>query len=468
MSRKALYSLITVGMLVGIWFAPVPDGLKPQAWHLFAVFVATVFGFILSPVPNGVVALASLVIIVLTKTLSLPQVLAGAFGGTTVWLVVSSFLFAKGFTVTGLGRRVAYLITRTFGGSALGLIYSMAFADLVIGPTTPSNAARSGGVLFPIVRSLCEVFDSRPGPTARRIGSFMMFGVFQADLVVSAMFLTSCAPNPLIAELARKTLGVDISWTTWFLAALGPGIVALLGIPYLIYLLYPPELKKLPEAKKLAEAELKKLGPMNGKEKILLVVFVLCVTLWAAGEHFGIDATTVALLGILIMLLTNVLSWDHVTEEKKAWETLIWVGSVICIAGFLNTTGFIKWFANGVQVYLQGLNWIIAVVAVFAVYLYSHYGFASLVAHATAMAGALMVVAAAVGVPPFMAAFTVAIAANVCGCLSHFGTGPAAIYFSAGYVEQSTWWRLGFIISLAHIVIWLGVGSIWWKVLGLW
>lgn len=468
MSKKALYSLFTVAVLLGIWFAPVPAGLKPQAWHVFAVFLATVVGFILQPVANGTVALISLVIVVFTGTLTLPQVLTGAFGGTTVWLVVSAFLFAKGFAKTGLGKRIAFWITRAFGDSSLKLAYSLAISDVIIGPATPSNTARAGGVLFPIVNSLCQAFDSHPGPSAKRIGAFLMSAVFHTDIVVSAMFLTSMAANPLAAELAKKTLGINITWGTWFMAAIVPGIIGLIAIPYLLYILCPPELKKTPEAKQLAADELAKMGPMSGKEKIMMAVFLACLVLWALSEQLKLEATAVAFLGICVMLVTDVLNWEDVVKESKAWDTLIWMGSVVCIAGFLNSTGFITWFAGGVGVALKGTSWIVALFAAFCVYLYSHYGFASMTAHVTAMYAALIAVAVAAGAPPFLAAFAIAISANLCGCLTHFGTGPAPIYFGAGYVDQKTWWRNGFIISVAHIIIWLGAGSLWWKVLGLW
>jgi len=468
MSKKMAYSLITVGVLVAVWFAPVPAGLKPQAWHLFAIFLATVVGFILGPFSNGVVAMGSLVVAIFTNTLTISQVLTGAFGGTTVWLVVSAFLFAKGFAKTGLGRRIAFLITRSFGGSSLTLAYSLAASDLILGPVTPSNTARAGGVLFPIVNSLCQAFDSHPGPSAKRIGSFLMSAVFHTDIVVSAMFLTSMAANPLSAELAKKTLGIDITWGTWALAAIVPGLIGLAVVPYVIYLLTPPELKKTPEAKQLAAEELQKMGPMSAKEKMMSVVFTISLALWATSELTKIEATSVAFLGIVIMLITDVITWDDVTKEHKAWDTLIWMGSVVCIAGFLNSTGFIKWFANGVGAALTGTSWMVALLVAFLVYLYSHYGFASMTAHVTAMYAALIAVAVAAGAPPFLAAFTVAISANLCGCLTHFGTGPAPIYFGAGYVEQGIWWRNGFILSLVHTVIWMGAGSLWWKVLGLW
>jgi len=89
-------------------------------------------------------------------------------------------------------------------------------------------------------------------------------------------------------------------------------------------------------------------------------------------------------------------------------------------------------------------------------------------AHVTAMYAALITLGSAAGAPPFISAFVVAIAANICGCLTHFGTGPAPVYFGAGYIDQKTWWKIGFGVSLMHIVIWLGIGGVWWKVLGYW
>lgn len=467
MSRRAINALITIAVLAITWFIPAPAGLKVQAWHLFAIFLATVVGFILQPVANGTIALMSLMLAVLTKTLTLAQVLS-SFGNTTVWLVVSAFLFAKGFIKTGLGRRIAYLIMRSFGDSTLKLAYSLAISDVIIGPATPSNTARAGGVFFPIVESLCAAFDSHPGPSAKKIGAYLMSAVFHIDIVVSAMFLTSMAANPLASELARKTLGVNITWGTWFIAAVVPGILGLLVVPWLLLKLCPPELTKTPEAKRMAAEELSKMGPMSGAEKVMLTVFLAALVLWATASFTKLDATTVALVGVCVMVAADVLTWKDVITESKAWDTLVWMGAVVGLAGFLNTTGFIKWFAALVAQGLVGTTWVVALVAAFLIYLYSHYGFASMTAHVTAMYAALIAVAAAAGAPAFLTAFAVAIAANLCGCLTHFGTGPAPIYFGAGYVDQGTWWRNGFLLSLVHTVIWLGVGGAWWKVLGLW
>lgn len=469
MSVKNNLTKALVVVLVGaaIWFAPVPAGLQPQAWHLFAIFVATILGFILQPLPIGALAIISVSFTALTGVLKTGQALA-AYANSTVWLIVAAFLFAKGFIKTGLGRRIAYLLMRSMGDSTLKLGYVLSISDLIIAPATPSNTARAGGVLFPIVRSLCSAFDSEPGATSRRVGAYLMQTVFQANAVTSAMFMTAMAANPLVAELAKKTLKIDISWGLWALAASVPGIVSLIVVPYIIYKLYPPELKDTPQAKVLAADELEKMGPMSMGEKIVFAIFIGALVLWSTSQYTKLDATLVALLGVSGMLITKVLEWKDVIEEKGAWDTLIWMGSLVGLADFLAKLGFIPWFAKVVSVSIAGISWIPALGLLMVVYMYSHYGFASLTAHVTAMYAAFTAVAVAAGAPPYLAALILGFFSNLCANLTHYATGPAPIYFGAGYVDQGTWWRLGFIVSAVNMVIWAGCGGMWWKVLGLW
>jgi DASS family divalent anion:Na+ symporter len=57
---------------------------------------------------------------------------------------------------------------------------------------------------------------------------------------------------------------------------------------------------------------------------------------------------------------------------------------------------------------------------------------------------------------------------NLFSSTTHYGTGPAPVLFSAGYVEVADWWRLGAIVSVVNITIWMVIGGVWWKVLGFW
>ncbi len=77
------------------------------------------------------------------------------------------------------------------------------------------------------------------------------------------MFLTAMAANPLIAKLAHDVAGVDITWTSWAIAAIVPGLASLIITPLVIYKLYPPEIKETPDAAKIATEKLKEMGPFK-------------------------------------------------------------------------------------------------------------------------------------------------------------------------------------------------------------
>lgn len=467
MNKNLRNGLIAIAVGLIIWFLPVPAGLKLPAWHLFAIFVATILGFILQPLPIGAIAFISLGLAGLLNVLKPADILTG-FGNTTMWLIVSAFLFAKGFVKTGLGRRIAYKIMAAIGDSSLKLAYALALSDLVIAPATPSNTARGGGILYPIVRSLSSAFGSEPGETSRKIGAYLMKSTFQANTITSAMFLTSVAPNSLVAALAMQTSKVQLSWGTWALAGVLPGLIALAICPYVIYKMYPPEITKTPEAKDIANQELVKMGPTTWGEKVVAGTFILALLLWSTSSFTKIDATVAAMVCVGVMLLGRALEWKDVLDEKGAWDTLVWMGGLISLATALDKLGFIGWFSKLIGASLAGFSWEMALGILLLVYMYSHYAFASLSAHVTAMYAAFLAVSVAAGAPPFLAAMGLGVISALFGGLTHYATGPAPIFFGSGYIPQGTWWKIGFVLSVINLIVFIGFGAIWWKVVGLW
>ncbi len=463
---RVVRGVATILVAVIIWFLPPPAGVAIKAWHLLAIFAATIVGLILQPLPMGAVVVIGTMATALTGTLSPADALNG-FSNTTVWLIFAAFLFARGFIKTGLGRRIAYWFIRAFGRRTLGLGYALILSDLVIAPATPSNTARAGGVLFPIVRGLTTTFNSEPGPTAGRIGRFLMLNTYQGDVITSGMFMTAMAANPLIVELTKKTVNIELSWGGWALAALLPGLLSLLVMPLVIYWLARPEITETPEAAALAHEQLAKMGRIRKDEWVVLGVFVLALALWGTATLTKLDATVVALLGVGIMLATGVIAWDDVLGERGGWDALIWFGGLVGMATMLGRLGLIKWFSEFVAGYVKGWAWLPALGVLVLVYLYSHYGFASLTAHVSAMFVPFLTVAVAAGVPPLLAALSLAFFSNLNASLTHYGTGPAPIYYGAGYTDLKTWWGVGFVASLVNIVIWMGIGPFYWKALGL-
>jgi DASS family divalent anion:Na+ symporter len=449
-----------------LYFLPVP-GLNPSQRHLLAIFIGTIISLVAQPVVMGVSVLLAMTILVLTNTLPGAKVLSG-FSNATVWLIFTAFLFARAITATGFGLRIAYLFVRRFGHSALTLGYSVAASDLALAPFIPSDTARGGGVIYPIARSLAQVFGSEPGPTSGRIGAFLMLIGFHSTYTTSAMFLTGMAANPLIAEMASKIAHVELTWGQWALAAAVPGLVSLTVVPYLIYRLSPPEIRDTRAAQQHALEELHRMGPLSDREWRLLAILLGVMAGWVTSPWHGLHNAFVALAGVSAILLGRVLAWDDLLHETKAWDALIWFAGLLMMADALFDSGVIKIVSSAVFSRMSGWPWPLAAAVLACTYLYVHYGFASMTAHVTALYPGFLAAGLAAGAPPLLMALLLAFFSNLDAAMTHYGTGSAPVYFGAGYVSQTTWWRLGFLISLVNLFIWLGAGSLWWKALGMW
>lgn len=462
---KPLIGVILIGLL--LWFCPIPEGLDVKTWHLFSLFVATIVAIIVAPLPIGGIAISALALCTITNTLTIDQAL-GSFSSKIVWLILVAFLIARGFIKTGLGSRVAYFFISCLGSSTLGLSYGLIVTESILAPLTPSNTARGAGIIYPVISALTKEYNSKPGDKSRKkIGSYLLKMCYQVNIITSAMFLTGTAANPLIASLAAKS-GVIITWTTWAWAAIVPGLINLIILPLAMFVIMPPEVKYTPKAPELARAKLKEQGPLSFGEIMMLVTFALLLTLWIAGSYIGISATTTALVGLSILLITGVLTLEDVLKEKGAWNTFLWLATLLMMASNLTEMGMMSWFGKKISVLVSSLDWVTTLIIISIFYFYTHYFFASITAHVTSLYTALLVVAVGSGAPLEVTAIFMAFLSSLCAGITHYGTGTAPVYFGAGYHTIREWWVAGGLMSIVNILTWGIVGSIWWKIIGLW
>ena len=463
----ALRWTVTLGVAFVILLIPRPAGIDVASWRLLAIFAATIVGSIVRPLPPAAVVLLGVTATALTGALT-PAKALGGYADPIAWLVFAAMILSTAVQSTGLGRRIALLFIRAIGQSALGLAYALAGTDTLLAAFLPSNSARAGGIIFPVARSLAEAYDSKPGPTARRLGSYLLFSTYQCDVIACAMFLTGQISNVLAARFGREVAHVDLTYGRWLLGASVPAILALLLVPRLLLWWYPPEVLHTPEAPARAAAELKVLGPPSRYEWLTLVIFMTVGLIWATAAIHHLDYAVVALAGVASLVLTGVVSWESVTGDRGAWDVFIWYGGIVRMAGALSeaqlTTRFAEWSA-GLTV---GWPWGAALAALALVYVYAHYGFASITAHVSAMFTPFLVVLLAAGAPAALAVAVLAYSGNLSASLTHYGTTPAPIYFGAGYVSQRDWWRLGLALSVVTLTIFGTVGLAWWRLLGWW
>jgi len=468
MSKQLFRWVITIGVGILIALIPRPEGVTLEAWTLLAIFVATIVGSIVQPLTGSAIVLFGVIATALFGALKIEKALSG-YADKYVWLVLAAFFISRAMIKTGLGHRIALLFVRMIGRRSLGLGYSLVFTDFILASFVPSTGARSGGIILPIALSVSETYDSRPEDgTEAKLGTFLMTLLYQCEVILCATFLTGQASNLMIRNFAMSHANIDLNYSVWFVSAIVPAIVSLIVIPIFIYRFFPPEVKETPGAVEFARKELLVMGPLKRAEKILLAVFIVVVALWISTPWHGIDATVIALSGIALLLITDVLSWRDITDETHAWEVFIWYGGLVMMAAALGETSIPKLFAESIAGNMNGWSWPAAIIVLALVYFYAHYGFASITAHVTAMFIPFLAVTVAVGAPAGLTVLVLTYFANLSAGLTHYGTTPAPVYFGTGYVTQSRWWTVGLIASVINILIWSTVGVAWWRILGWW
>jgi len=468
---KVVPMAISIGLGLLIRFVlPIPKGVTPQAWSILAIFASTICGIVTRPLPEAGVAFCALAVGLLTGTLTFQEGVA-AFTDEVIWLVLLAFFFTKGFAKTGLGDRIALSVVKAMGGTTLGLAYGLNAAEGAIAAGMPSSAARAAGVFYPIVRSVAKASGSDPAlGTERKTGAFLVQSAFQATGNSASLWLYGAAQNLLALRLAAQ-LGYTVSspFITWVTITSVPALAAMALTPLVAYKALPPEDKDTPEAPEEARRRLKEMGPLSRSEAILGAVILGMLGLWAGASVFKIPAVTTGILGLSVLLLTGTITWADCAAEKGAWTTFVWFAILVSISGMLNKLGLVSWLATTIsgKITAAGLSTVPAFGLLLAMYVFSHYLFASQVAHLSALYTPFIAMMVQTGTPPMVAIFALAVASNVFGSLTPYASAQAPVFFGGGYVTQKDWYKMGLIFILFNSAVWVSVGAVWWRILGL-
>lgn len=446
-------------MALAIWFVPPPGNLTAQAWHLFAIFAATILSVVIGAFPILTASVLAIAAAVLSGTLAADDAYAG-FANPTIVLIIVAFLVARAVVKSGLGERLGYRAISLFGRSTLGLSYSIFAVDALISPAFPSNTARSG-VLYPLVSSIAEAAGVSPEREDRqRLAKFLMFSGMASLTLSSALWLTAMAGNPLGAEIARK-YGVNIGFGSWLVAASVPTLLAMVLVPWLLYKIIKPEVTAMPDAPAEARKSLAELGGVTRDQKVVGFTFLGMVALWGLSGTLGIDPTAVAFLGLGIMLATGVLTLGDIAKEGDVLATFIWFASLFTLSDQLNKLGFMEFLGERLVMRLGGLPVAVAAVLLVVAYVALHYLFVSQTAHLLALFGVFLGVGVKLGVSPALLAYQLLFATNYFAAIAPQASSANLLFAGSGYLPQSDLYRLGGLHTAFCMLLYLVVGTPW-------
>ena len=459
MMRPTLKAVAPFVLGLGIWFAPIPEGLTREAWHLFAIFAAAIFAVIVNAYPLLTSALLAGAIAVLTNTLDPAKAFAG-FANPSVLLVVVAFLVAQAVVKCGLGQRISLKVVSLFGKSTLGLAYSIFITDALIAPGFPSNTAR-GGVLYPIILALAQSSGSVPEDEAkRRLGGYLMFCGMASLAISSALWLTATSANPIGVSLAAEQ-GLKVDFGKWLLVASVPALAVIAVLPRLIFWAFPPGVTDTPGAPEAARQQLREMGPMSRDEWVTAVTFAVMVGAWIFAGVFKLNLTAVAIAGLGTLLALRVLTLEDIYLQGSTLATFLWLAVLFALSGQLNELGFMGYVGQRLASMLGGIPWPAAYVALLGLYVLMHYMFVSQSAQVLALLGVFLDVGIQSGVPLPLMGFALLFASSYFSTLTPQGGSQNIIFAASGYLTQPELYRLGLITTVFCTVMFLAIGTPW-------
>ena len=446
-------------MAAAIWFWPVPAGLTPQSWHLFAVFVTAIVSVLLGIYPLLTSTMLAAGAVVLSNTIPPAKAFAG-FANTSVLLVVIAFLVAQAVVKSGLGRRISLFMVSLFGRSSLGLAYSIVLTDAAIAPAFPSNTAR-GGVLYPIVLSIAQGSGSSPAdPQGRRLGGYLMFCSMAGLAVSSALWMTATSANPIAIQVARD-YGIDVGFARWFVASSVPALLSILLLPWLLAKLFPPGVSATPEAPAAARRDLVALGSLSRDEWITAIAFTLMVAGWIFADKLQLNVTSIAFAGLGLLLMTGVLTINDIATQGDTLATFLWLAVLFALSSQLNELGFMGYVGQRLASYMTGMSWPVTFVALILIYVAIHYMFVSQSSQVLALLGVFLDVGIRGGVPAPLMAFSLFFASSYFSVITPQGGSQNVIFVGSGYLSQRELYRLGLFTTLFFVFVFLTVGTGW-------
>jgi DASS family divalent anion:Na+ symporter len=451
--------MVPFAIAIGIWLIPVPAGLTAPAWHLFAVFVAAIASVLVGVFPLLTSTMLAVAAVVLTGTISPAQAFSG-FANASVLLVVIAFIVAQAVVKSGLGHRISLMMVSRFGGSALGLAYSIVLTDAVIAPAFPSNTAR-GGVLYPVVLAVAQGAGSQQdGAASRRLGGYLMFCGMASLAVSSALWMTATSANPIGVQIARD-FGLSINFGKWLVVASVPALTAILLLPLVVAKLHAPGVRATPDAPAAARKSLSEMGPLKREEKITALAFALMVAGWIFADQLKLNVTSIAFAGLGVLLMTDVLTLDDIAKQGDTLATFLWLAVLFALSGQLNELGFMSYAGQRLATEISGLSWPVTYVTLIVLYVAIHYMFVSQSSQVLALMGVFLDVGTRGGVPAPLMAFALLFASSYFSVITPQGGSQNVIFVASGYLTQRELYTLGLVMTLFFLAVFMVIGTPW-------
>ncbi len=436
-----------------------------EADRVIAVALWMIVWWITEAVSISITALLPLLLFPLLGVLDIKEV-SQNYGSPIIFLFFGGFVMALALEKVKLHKRIALTIIKLTGTSPnrviLGFMIATAFMSMWI-----SNTA-STVVMLPIALSVIKLLiNDKDGFTKgdKNFALNIMLGIAFAANIGGVATIIGTPPNSVLIGFLENEYQIEISFLRWMTLGLPFSIIMLVVVYWiLVKWIYPNKLEDFMESSTIINLELKKLGIINKKEKRVLIIFGITISLWVFRTTINgllpqlqITDTLISVLGALSLFCLPInqskkrgfiLEWED--TQKLPWGILMLFGGGLALAKGLSHVGLIEVIANTIS---ENKNWsvlliasLLIVVMLFMTELMSNVALVSI--FVPVVAG----IALGLNIPMLHILIPVTIASS-CAFMLPMATPPNAIVFASGYVKVSEMARVGIILNIISIII---------------
>lgn len=392
--------------------------------------------------------------------------LFSTYGGSGLWIIISGFILSKGMESSTLARRIALKIAAGLGGDPNMVILSVALANLVIAPLSPSTTAKAF-LLLPICIGLIQAFDSERGRS--KFGSALMIMAMAANNICSTGFLSATVPNPISASYIREATNIALDWLNWLQMAMPLTLLTLIFSWLICRWMFKPEVKKTPNALKRIKDLSRELGPLSQDEMLITIILATSLLLWITESFHGLNSGLLSLALTLILFIPRigVIKIGRFTKEVP-WGSITLFAASMFLAKAVSRWSALDPVAQSIfnNLNLSSLPLTLFISLIIFVAMFLHVIFTSTTVYATVIIPLVISLAQLRGFQSQIIAIPVAFLTPMALILP-INTIPNVVFYSTGYFKQKQMIAYGIITSLISALLILLIGIPYWRLQGL-
>jgi solute carrier family 13 (sodium-dependent dicarboxylate transporter), member 2/3/5 len=351
-NKRVVSLLAAVAIVLLFCLMPIPDGLNRGGLISLGLLLAGILLWITEAMPLAISALLLMVLMPYLGVTNFPNVWA-KFISPVIFFVIAAFGLTVALLKTNIPLRITASLMKWSGTNAPKLVFGFLLCTALVS-TIVTNTADCA-LFMGLALSMLRANNSIPGKS--NLGKCLMMGVPMAAVIGGGVTPAGVSINIMAMNMFTSHTGITIKFLDWVAMGL-PMAIILLPICWwcLIRAFKPEDISEESLQTVLKQADV--LGPLNIVEKKVLAIVTLMLVFWVAGNWVpALDATAVAVFGLVVMFLPGVdlLTFDELTKGVS-WNVVLLIGGVQSLAAGILSTGAAGWLVKSAMAVVAGAS----------------------------------------------------------------------------------------------------------------